>query len=296
MAKRKKPKETSADGREIYICSEVECKEFGIHTYRAGKCGRCGNHKLEKAEWEEWGDYLGTHPAMSNGLGVTFEPDEGMMDGPTLGRVLNVVQEPKVDDTWEVPACLNSCPIAPQAQVYIPDEMFKQWVDLTREISTEWIAYLQGKAIPDKPFSWEITGMTFPRQKANSAHVEIEDEERPPTGTVATVHSHVDFNVFFSSEDQKHFNWPVELVVNRRGEIKANGLVTLECGRPHRGDAKVWLTGREAYRTLANQLKAVLTEEKLVVQGGQQSPEQQQTATVTAAPVNFNHVYMGGKG
>lgn len=265
---RKYERDTRGQFSSIYLCADRDCAQFGVQSHISGECWRCHGMKLSKAEWEHWNGYLGSQGSADSDLDL-YELDarlEAKWDAqaptvPVVPVIQTIQVQPAANDTWDAPPCLAGCPIAPKANIYVPADMFQDWIDLAKEFSTEWIAYLQGKPIEGKPFSYEVTGMVFPEQSATPAHVEVPGNVVAPPGTIASVHSHVGMDVFFSAEDVKHFNWPVELVVNRKGEIKANGLTMLECGRPHRGDATVWLTGREAFRSLANVLK-----DKLVVE------------------------------
>lgn len=179
-----------------------------------------------------------------------------------------IVTKP-AEDTFVCPDDLKGCPIAKPARVLIPYDMYNQWIFLANQIPTEWIAYLKG--FQSKPNEYTITGMYFPPQKASGAHCEAVD--LPGTieeGTIAAVHSHVSMNVFFSAEDERHFNHPIELVVNDRGEIKANGRSKLECGRFHRGDAEIIFTACEAELALQDELEKKISPDKTEFKTGNQ--------------------------
>lgn len=272
---RKYERDTRGQFSSIYLCADRDCAQFGVQSHISGECWRCHGMKLSKAEWEHWNGYLQSGEGSANSNLYELDAEFEAKRDSQLPVVAAAPQAPQVlaNDTWDAPPCLAGCPIAPKANIYVPADMFQDWIDLAKEFSTEWIAYLQGKPIEGKPFSYEVTGMVFPEQSATPAHVEVPTHVVAPPGTIASVHSHVGMDVFFSAEDVKHFNWPVELVVNRKGEIKANGLTMLECGRPHRGDATVWLTGREEFRSLANTLKDKLVEERHALQGGAAVPQ-----------------------
>jgi proteasome lid subunit RPN8/RPN11 len=160
-----------------------------------------------------------------------------------------------LNDTFTCPSDLTGCPIAKKTLVMIPLELFQKWVFLATSINTEWIAYLIGHE--EEEFKIRITDMYFPRQIATPTHVDAEEGEIRE-GTIAAVHSHVGMDAFFSSEDIKHMNHRVELVLNRSGHIKANSRTKLECGRYHRGEAEVLLVSEEQV-TMLNELKEKIT-------------------------------------
>lgn len=165
-------------------------------------------------------------------------------------------------DTFTCPEDLTTCPVAPKASVEITIEMFNQWTYLARRFSTEWIAYLLGERSATDPNKVIISGMYFPKQKANGGHCSAEDREILP-GTIGAVHSHVGMNVFFSNEDVAHFNHDIELVVNNRGEIRANGRTRLDCGRYHRAEARVILSGTDEMQKLGDELQSKISAESL---------------------------------
>ncbi len=181
--------------------------------------------------------------------------------GTGLNGIAQVTSAPaKTDDTFSCPSDLSGCPIAAKAKVQIPLRMFRDWVILAERFDTEWIQYLYGREVEGQPNTIEITGGYFPEQKANGTHVEAADGAILP-GTIAAVHSHVGMNAFFSSEDIAHFNHRIEMVINRRGDIKANGRVKLECGRFHRAECGVEFIEDEAELTLEKQLRSVLSKD-----------------------------------
>lgn len=175
-------------------------------------------------------------------------------------------------DTFTCPPDLTGCPIAHRCTVYIPLKIVNECVFLCEKFDTEWIAYLLGNARPGEQDSYEITDIYFPKQRANGVHVDAEDGEIRP-GTIAAIHSHVAMGVTPSAEDERHRNHTIELIINRRGEISANGRVTLGCGRFHRGDAIVKFTGTEREEELKQQLSSVLVQEQWKSQATQPSQQ-----------------------
>ncbi len=171
--------------------------------------------------------------------------------------------------TADAPADVKGCPISIKRKIEMPNSMHQQWVYLAKRFNTEWIAYLRGIERPDG--IWQIDSMYLPLQVANGAHVDavkVSDGGTPiEAGTIGAVHSHVDMGAFFSGEDEKHMNHPIEMVVNRRGEIAASLRIQLDCGRfsrvTNKDDKKleVWLMGESEHRALGDELDTKLKEQ-----------------------------------
>jgi proteasome lid subunit RPN8/RPN11 len=183
---------------------------------------------------------------------------------PTSYRNVPItVKEPPKNDTWTCAIKdVSGCPIAVTPQVRVPNEMYQAWTELAGEFNTEWMAYLIGTFDPSTGDA-EITEMYFPPQSASGAHVEMPDENfRARPGTIAAVHSHVRMDAFFSETDTAHANWPVEIVINARGESKMAARIKLECGRYSRVDGKVLLIGVRAADLYRDQLKSAFVEKE----------------------------------
>lgn len=251
-------------------CIDGQCNRAGIQVIDGReKCFECGGDlfPFEDFEFEDDeedddfelladGGFLQRHRPrdiqadLFEGIGE-YVHDYAHQDAPANAA----------SDTFHCPSDLSGCPIASKAKVNIPVEMFNKWVFLARKLDTEWIAYLLGKETAENEY--EITDMYFPKQKANGVHCEAEDGEIQE-GTIAAVHSHVGMKAFFSTEDERHFNHPVELVVNRSGDILGNGRTKLECGRWHRGPASIRLTGCEGDLAMEKELREKVSPEKTV--------------------------------
>ncbi len=115
-------------------------------------------------------------------------------------------------------------------EVFIPRSMFDQWTHLAGQFNVEWIAYLIGEQ-QRRDGSYVIRSMRFPPQTSGPTTVDVPDSVQPPRGTIGAVHSHVNMPAFFSGCDDSHSNWPVEIVVNARGEFKMMVRFKLGCGR-----------------------------------------------------------------
>lgn len=147
-----------------------------------------------------------------------------------------------------------ACPVGAAPGIYVNRRLFNAWIDLADDYNVEWLAYLHGGYNAEKG-RFEITRMYFPPQTANGGHVDVADDYETEPGTIGAVHSHVKMGVFFSAEDLRHSNWPVEIVVNARGDVKAMVRYKLGCGAWAKHESKVWLTGDNApppYTTALN--------------------------------------------
>ncbi len=175
-------------------------------------------------------------------------------------------------DEFSCPPDLTGCPVAAPPSVTLPYEMFQKWISMAKALSTEWIAFLKGHE--SSPGQYIIEDMYIPPQYATASFCEAEDGYIQP-GTIGAVHSHVGMNVFFSSTDLEHMNHPIELVVNNKGEIIANGRTKLDCGRFHRMTAKVFLAGAPTHQTLLEELKSKISvSKKSPVFGPDKSPKE----------------------
>lgn len=186
-------------------------------------------------------------------LPIAYQPDRANWRDITPSKTI----EPAKDETWTCSVKdVEKCPIALTPQVRVPSEMYQAWTELAEEFSTEWMAYLVG-TFNESTGDAEVTDMYFPPQKATGAHVERPDdvpfEARP--GTIGAVHSHVKMQAYFSAEDKAHANWPVEIVINARGESAMAARIKLECGRYSRVDGKVLLVGARASDIYRDRLK-----------------------------------------
>jgi hypothetical protein len=262
---------------DLRCCYNLKCSRYRIGVAIGRYCTVCAQEMRAFAEWVGRGNNAGdfdTPPtdynrrqrkAMRNqrhkgdnhmgGIwlpGFNGDMEEYMSMHPTVGegksngngKALTVVHTTPKDWTCDA-GQVNGCPIAKTMDVHIPVNMYDEWVMLAEEFDTEWLAYLMGHQSEDG--TWIIDSYYFPKQVANGGHcnvvegVEGKDECLP--NTIGSVHSHVKMGAFFSGEDVAHFNHPVELVINARGDIKANVAIQLQCGHPSRSEAKVFTLG-----------------------------------------------------
>ena len=174
-------------------------------------------------------------------------------------RVVAAPALPKVVDEWHCEVKdVEGCPIVGEAVIEVPYEMYNAWTELAAEIKTEWMMYLKGDLNQESGRA-RITECYAPPQSASGCHVEQPDEDyRPQTSTMGAVHSHVSMNAFFSRTDVDHANWPVEIVVNAKGEYDLRMRVKLECGRFSRVKGKLMLIGARAADVYREQLQGAL--------------------------------------
>lgn len=183
-------------------------------------------------------------PSFSSGPeGMRFRPDQK--------------PQQRVSDTFRCQPDVEGCPVAKKPSVEVPNAVFNNWVFLACEIDTEWIAYLRGEAIEG---GYHIHGFYFPKQRVTPAHCEPEDGEVRFDDTIGTVHSHVSMGAVFSPEDRSHFNWPVEIVINRRGEFSVNCRQKLECGNWQRNEGRLVLAQCDAELELVKELQEKMTD------------------------------------
>lgn len=262
---------------EQMACTNKQCKvylEF-VWSYN-GKCIECrtdlqpifdSKEELLRAEFEPYDGHTFEVPDVSHrGRGrERVKSWEGPSGNGYPAYPAARYTPPKPADTFTCPDDLTTCPVAKKARLLITQDMFNTWVYLAQRFDTEWLAYLKGEAVHDQPFTWRVDDLYFPSQKATGVHVEADEGTALP-GTVAAVHSHVAMDAFFSDEDVRHANWPVEVVINRNGKFKAAGRTQLECGRWHRGEADLIISrNNEADQQLEADLKAVLRRESSLI-------------------------------
>jgi proteasome lid subunit RPN8/RPN11 len=198
------------------------------------------NHSLN---WDTYNSFTGT------------TSEQGRARGKVV--TLNQTKETFTCDDSDIAPCSQ----APKACVFMPAEMYVNFIHLCRSFKTEWLAYLKGtKEVNDKgEVLWEITDFYFPPQTVTASHVDIPDDYRPEEGTIGDIHSHVDMSAFFSAEDKKHFNWPVHIVINRKGETDIALAHTLGCGKTTRLPATLYTTSSDSQDTLVKSLEEKLT-------------------------------------
>lgn len=157
---------------------------------------------------------------------------------------------------------VTACSKAPNPDILFDSRLWQSVVGLCERFNTEWMAYLIG--VKQEDGDYKIESLDFPEQVAGGAHVRREPDAnfRPPAGTVGVIHSHVAMQAFFSSTDKEHANWPVEIVVNRKGEYEVSTRVTLPCGDSMRRTSRVMLLTDGRLDAMESKLKEALEKGK----------------------------------
>lgn len=157
---------------------------------------------------------------------------------------------------------VTACSKAPQADILFDSRLWQSIVGLCERFNTEWMAYLIGEK--NSEGDYEIKHLSFPEQAAGGAHVcrEPDPDFRPEAGTIGVIHSHVGMQASFSSVDKAHANWPVEIVVNRKGEYEVSTRVTLPCGDSMRRSSRVMLLTSGQLDSMEATLKEALKKGK----------------------------------
>lgn len=181
--------------------------------------------------------FTGRYETAERGNGITVHVPR---TGQTSGLVVR--QE---SDTWtcESQEIKGKCPIfTDKLEVRVPHEIYQSWHVLAKRHKDEWIAYLTGEIDETKAF-YQVDGFYFPPQVASGGHCEpIQNSFEFRPRTIGTVHSHNVMAAFFSGTDLAHMNWPVELVINAKGEMATAVRTKFECGKVGRAtDAKTVL-------------------------------------------------------
>jgi hypothetical protein len=140
----------------------------------------------------------------------------------------------------------GKCPIMQVPEVHVPYEMWDTFIELADACETEWLALLKGEFNTERNV-YEVKDFYFPPQTATGTSVSVADGPRAPApqaGTIGAIHSHCKMGAFWSSTDKAHSNWPLEIVINAKGEYAALVRFQLKCGSYTKQDAKVMLLGQ----------------------------------------------------
>ena len=147
---------------------------------------------------------------------------------------------------------IEACPHtkeAPKAVVNIQYDVWRVLVQLTREVKTEWQAFLVGTEGPDGAI--EIDGYWIPKQEVTGSTVEnldiVDAEVVRAKRLVASIHSHAEMAVFHSSTDIESTcksQWiKHHITINNKLETCAKSQLALACGRIGFIDCEVMVAG-----------------------------------------------------
>lgn len=188
-----------------------------------------------------WSDWLAGKPS---GTGTSsYSPSNGASGGHSSGGHVFHSAKDKFTFTCASNEIADKCPIAETPDIHVPRLMWDTFIELADACDTEWIALLLGRLPgPDQKVA-EITGFYFPPQTATSTSVDIPTGIVPKAGVIGAIHSHVDMSAFFSGTDKAHSNWPLEIVINSKGNYDALIRYELKCGSFTKQQTKVLLLG-----------------------------------------------------
>lgn len=173
-----------------------------------------------------------------NGLSTWLpKPYEG--PGRMVDPRLPVVYQPKPKETFDF-ECeqVTACSRAKAVRCEIAAELWFNLMLLAQRDKKEWLCYLLGEESAE---GIKVTDVAFPNQIRSVASVEVTGDA--PAGCVGKLHSHNTMQAFFSNTDKEHFNWPLEVVVNSKGEYEAVCRIKLPCGHLMHRDTKLMLVG-----------------------------------------------------
>lgn len=246
----------------LKVCPNEECDIDFLET-NFKRCPQCRT-KLKPYIWKPQDRDVPPHRPLSR---MELEELNRHNTQPKLltASSLSEAVSKGSDKEWvgESDCDIKGCPIAPAPKIRIPFRLYRTWQFLCHRFDTEWAAYLKGE-ISDDGLLFELSpdGMYFPKQACTGGHVSVDHNVSMQEGTIAAVHSNVNMAAFFSKEDENHWNHPIELVVNRKGDVEAVARMKLECGRFQRQKANVALIGCEEEMCIEKVLSSVLTVDK----------------------------------
>ena len=188
----------------------------------------------------------------TNGGGADDEDAAGLWHGVGFGGVLHGTQQPKKEVFWSCAGDVKGCPIAPEPKITMPVEMWQSLWQLTALSNNEWIAYLIGKLEDGKALIEEVY---FPEQTVTGTSCEVPTEVQAKPNTIGAIHSHVGMGAFWSKTDEDHANWPIEIVLNRKGDYKALMRVKLDCSRWSRVECKLTISASLPSRAMLESLE-----------------------------------------
>ena len=178
---------------------------------------------------------------------ITYDPnlDSRRNGNGQIGRQIFYATPKKDEETFhcESAEIEGKCPIMQVPEVHVPYGMWDTFIELADSCDTEWLALLLGR-LNVAENRYEVTGFYFPPQTATGTSVDVPTNGPDPRpGTIGAIHSHVKMQAFWSSTDKAHSNWPLEIVINARGEYAALVRFQLKCGGYTKQDSKVMLEG-----------------------------------------------------
>lgn len=173
------------------------------------------------------------------GNGSPWLPRPYVGPGRLVDPRLPEIYRPAAKETFEF-ECehVTECSRAKPRRCSIPASLWFDLLTLAQRDKDEWLCYLIGEETED---GISVSDVAFPSQVRGVANVEVTGGA--PEHCVGKLHSHNTMKAFFSSTDRQHFNWPLEVVINARGEYEAVCRVKLPCGELMHTAARILVTG-----------------------------------------------------
>lgn len=150
---------------------------------------------------------------------------------------------------------VTACSRKPKGEIRFTSETWFSLIQLCSEIDSEWMGYLTGTIEPPLAL---VEGIYFPLQNAAGAEVSPIGKPEILPGTIGCIHSHVAMNAKFSSTDRDHANWPIEIVINVKGEYEASMRTQLPCGEFMRVESEVLLETSEVHKRWKGEVKEAI--------------------------------------
>ena len=234
---------------KFVVCMDGDCREWAIHKCQACEFFYCPKHIYNAVCRDCWGnDFEGANPDFLKKQELPQTSCGSFPDLTQAHAYYEIESEPKhvfncADEDGGI-GDVTDCSIAPIPKIWVRARLWHELVELAGKYDHEWLAYGIGKVGRHAAYIKEVY---FPKQSVSAATVRRSPEsgEILPA-TIASIHSHVRMAAFFSQTDVEHANWPVEIVLNARGEYKASMRVKLACGRFKRQDGRVQLRQKES--------------------------------------------------
>lgn len=253
-------------------CNNIRCKEYGIpfifqktrenkHTW--SQCPGCGHETIPIRDGED----IPTAEYIDGGSGklVVLNSSRQLPASTTASNAKAgegaplLFGESSAADVKVKCGDIKGCPLVGKnagKRIFISTDLYHTWQYAALHFSTEWLAMLTGE---EKEDGWYIDGQYIPLQRVTGGNVWAETIQEQPR-TIGSVHSHVKMDAFFSTTDEEHFNHPVELVINARGEMDAVTRIQLRCGEYQRVTSPITTIPSEPLRTVLTELK-----EKMII-------------------------------
>lgn len=169
-----------------------------------------------------------------------------------VGGLLGTVHKGKRGwDTGDAPKICSNCDHTPKDKkqmIYVTYEVWKALMAICGVVKVEWQALLKGTI--EENGDVRVSGYYIPKQEVGPAFVKnldvIDDEFIRTNNIVAGIHSHANMSCFFSQTDVDHTNMSLikhNIVVNNKGEYKAQTRIDLPCAMVKFIDALVYTVG-----------------------------------------------------